>query len=67
MPHDVTAVIHHAFAILSWLENLSDEDMPPSWMWAFDEELTDWFDAIQAKHKSEMSGDETSEMMKNEV
>jgi hypothetical protein len=35
--------------ILSWQENLPDDEMPPEWMWPLDHELVGWFDEVQRK------------------
>lgn len=48
------------------------DEMPPSWMWPFDEELEFWFEEVEAKRKekfggSDSSGDEWSPMMGNDL
>lgn len=35
--------------IVSWQENLADEEVPPEWMWALDHELIGWFDEVKRK------------------
>lgn len=67
-PNDLALAINHALTIVNWQKNLQSDDMPPSWMWAFDEELVDWFDAVEAKHEAESNGQhvETADMMQNE-
>jgi hypothetical protein len=35
--------------IVSWQENLPDEEMPPEWMWPLDHELVLWFDEVKRK------------------
>lgn len=56
----------HAFTILGWQENLGEDEMPPEWMWALDEELEEWFEEVQMVRKEKYStggsGDETPMM-----
>lgn len=35
--------------ILSWQENLSEDEIPPEWMWPLDHELVLWFDEVKRK------------------
>lgn len=42
--------------MLQWQENLRDEEMPPQWMWPFDEELADHFEEVFKDRKSGGSG-----------
>lgn len=56
--------------ILGWQENLPSDDMPPSWMWPFDDPLERWFDDLKAKREmglpdTDSDGEET--MMSNEL
>lgn len=63
--------IEHAHRILDWHENLPGDEIPPSWMWAFEEELEIWFDEVEAKRKEKYgdssSKDESVPMMNNEL
>lgn len=63
--------IEHANTVLSWQENLSEEEMPPEWMWTLDHELEEWFEHVAHDRKTRFGGggsddDETS-MMGNEL
>ena len=48
--------IDHAMGILDWQSNLPSEDQPPRWMWAFDDELSTWFDEVRRKQKERYGG-----------
>lgn len=71
MPHELVMAISHAHRILDWQENLSSDEVPPSWMWPFEDELEIWFDQVEEK-RSERYGnrgdnDTTVPMMSNEM
>jgi hypothetical protein len=61
--------VSHALSIISWQENLTEEHMPPEWMWSLDDELELWFDEVKASFHSRSSsmddGDEEAPMMSN--
>jgi len=63
--------IDHAARILNWQESVLSEDMPPSWMWPFEEELEVWFDEVHRKQEEKYGGggssDETVPMMGNQL
>lgn len=62
--------IEHAHRILDWQENLSHDEIPPSWMWIFEDELEIWFDDVEEKRKEkygDRSGDTTVPLMDNEL
>lgn len=66
--------ISHAYKILDWFENLLEEEIPPEWMWPFDDELEDWFDKIKRdredKHSSgrdDSSDSDSGAMLQNEL
>lgn len=71
MPADLLRAITHAFKILSWYENLEEEEIPPEWMWPFDDELKLWFEemaeARKAKYNGSGSGDTEVPLMENEL
>lgn len=65
--------IEQASRVLDWMENLVKEEMPPDWMWPFEDELEQWFADVEEKRKQKYGGggdtssDESSgPMMKNE-
>ena len=47
MPNDLFLVMEHALRILSWQENLTSDECPPSWMWGLDWEIEAWFDKVK--------------------
>lgn len=62
--------ISHAQTILNWQENLFGEDMPPEWMWPFNEELEKHFDEVEKRRKRKYGEDEEEEsgpMVQNEL
>ena len=63
--------IEHAHRIISLLENLREEEMPPDWMWPFDERMESWLARVKADRTSgaqsgSSSPDEEVPMMENE-
>jgi hypothetical protein len=60
VPHDLHNAVDHALRILSWLENLPSDEMPPSWMWCLDWEVEDHFKRVDAE-RSRKYGTSSSE------
>jgi hypothetical protein len=45
------------------------EDMPPEWMWPFDDPLEEWFEEVDRRRKDRFGtpeDEEPSDMMSNE-
>lgn len=64
--------IEHAHRICDWQENMVSEEIPPKWMWCFEEELEIWFEEVDQQRKArfgggESRGDENVPMMQNEM
>lgn len=63
--------IAHAHRVLDWQENLPSDEVPPSWMWPFEDELEIWFDQVEEKREDKYGrksgGDETVPLMSNEL
>ena len=38
--------------VLGWQENLPQDEMPPGWMWPFEDELEAWFQDVTAARKN---------------
>ncbi len=51
VPWDVLSVITQAHTILQWQENLSKDEMPPEWMWPFNEEISEWIEEVVRARK----------------
>jgi hypothetical protein len=71
VPADLALAIDHGFKILSWQENLQEEEMPPKWMWHLDWELEKWFEEVEIARKSKYNSNpddnlEEVPMMANE-
>lgn len=66
---DLLRAISHANKILTWYENMPEDDIPPEWMWAFDDLLNEWFDDLKASRGTSNSTPEHTEvpMMENEL
>jgi len=52
--------IDQANRILDWQENLSKDEVPPEWMWPFDEELKAWFEEVDRKRSEKFGGGSSS-------
>jgi hypothetical protein len=70
IPTDLSVALSHALRILSWQENLTQDEMPPPWMWPLEWELEIYFEDLQREREQKYSGrsDEPEyEMMTNEL
>lgn len=70
VPLDLLRTISHANKVLDWHENLSSDDIPPEWMWPFDDLLEEWFEDVKASHKagsSEVDNRTVVPMMSNDL
>lgn len=62
------AAVAHAHKILDWFEHLMPNEVPPEWMWPFDDLLEEWFEDVMAARKSGMGmDDEDDETFQNEL
>lgn len=71
MPADLMRAIAHANRVLDWMDNLAEEEMPPEWMWPFDEEINSHLDQVMQDRKDKYSnpspsGGDDGTMMSNE-
>ncbi len=70
IPADLALAIEQALRVSMWQENLSEEEMPPQWMWHLEWELEDWFAEVDRKRKEKFGGDEAADdanMMGNDL
>lgn len=67
VPVDLLRAIAHANKILDWYENMISTDIPPEWMWSFDEPLNEWFDDLKAANSSTTPEHTEVPMMENEL
>ena len=63
--------VAHAMTILGWFEHLTEDDLPPEWMWHLTEELEDHFEMVKERRKSGASSRDDDErpsgpMIRNE-
>jgi hypothetical protein len=56
VPWDLARAIDHAHRVLSWQENLSQEEQPPKWMWPHDDELKVWFEEVRLAREEKYGG-----------
>lgn len=49
LPVDFFGALEQATRILSWQENLTEDEVPPRWMWHLDWELDTWFLEVKKK------------------
>lgn len=54
---EMMGVFSHAERIVSWLENLTEDETPPEWMWPFDWETEPWLEVKLAERKRKFGGD----------
>lgn len=68
MPCDLAIALDQAYRILHWQENLTEDEMPPKWMWHLEWELELWFEEVERLREEKYGGgrDEEVPMMKNE-
>lgn len=64
------SAIGHAVTILGWFEHLTEDDLPPEWMWHLPHELERHFEMIKERHSSGTSSSDRDEgdvtMIRNE-
>lgn len=69
-PADLVRAIQFSTRVLAWQEDLLEEEMPPKWMWLYEDELTPWFEEVMRNRKAKFSTDTPSsgegEMVENE-
>lgn len=46
--------------MLSWFENLPEDEQPPRHIWHSDKLLSDWFEDVELKRKQKSSGKHVS-------
>ena len=63
---DLLRAISHANKILDWHENMVEDDIPPEWMWTFDEALNEWFEDLKASRANPTPEHTEVPMMENE-
>ena len=70
IPTDLSLALSHALRVLSWQENLLEEETPPNWMWPLEWELEIWFEDIrqqrEEKYGTKRDEPDDAPMMQNE-
>lgn len=51
--HDFVYCVSEALTVLSWFENLPDDEQPPRHIWWSDEMLSEWFRNVKENRKKE--------------
>lgn len=65
-PWDMVAAINHALTVLSWFENLPQEEQPPRHIWWSGDLVNEWFDNVRVK-RSASSGRKTAYELADDV
>lgn len=67
----MVGAIEQAHRILDWQENLTEDEMPPEWMWHVDDEVGPFLEEVFRVRREKMGGDsggrEVADMMSNEL
>lgn len=50
-PYDLVYAISEGLTVLSWFENLPDDEQPPRHIWWSDELINEWFRNVKEKRK----------------
>lgn len=50
-PYTLVMAVNTALTVLSWFENLPEEEQPPRHIWYDDEQIADWFRDVRASRK----------------
>ena len=66
IPWDFQMAVDQAYRIISWLDNLPKKEMPPQWMWPFDEKIIEWFNAVNSDRNGGISTDESKNLVQND-
>lgn len=61
LPYPLYEALRHAGMVISWEENLPEEEMPPKRIWTDMDALTEWFEDVKRKRDSQMRGDKEIE------
>jgi hypothetical protein len=70
LPNDLVKAIQHATRVNGWQENLGSDEIPPEWMWPFEDRLTEWFEHVEAVREEKYGGGDGTEsvpMMSNQL
>lgn len=70
----MVVAINQALSVISWHENLPEDEQPPRAIWHSDQLLDDWFREVKERRKEKSSGKRSSyekaddvPMMSNEL
>lgn len=69
IPWFLYEAINQAFTILSWYENYTEKEVPPTYMWEDGEELERWFNRVNDDRGYVQQGDDVpdpEDMMGND-
>lgn len=56
IPHDLMIAIEQAQRIITWQENLMEDEMPPRWKWHLDHEISEHFERVADLRKEKYGG-----------
>ena len=75
-PHDLVSAVNEALSVISWHENLPEDEQPPRSIWWSGELLDKWFKGVRErreerygskKHRSSYADADDVPMMENEL
>lgn len=61
VPNDLVMAVAHAQYILRSSEQLMEDEHPPHWKWAFQDEINAHFERLKRKREAKYSGKSTSD------
>ncbi len=65
-PVDFVNALHHAHMVNTWHANYPAHEVPPRWMWPFEDELDQWFTEVKLAREQGSNEDSVDDMMVNE-
>lgn len=57
VPADFIVALDHAVRVISWMENLAKDEMPPKWKWHLDWEIESHFLKVEEDRGNKYSGE----------
>ena len=55
-PHDVVVAVNAALTVLSWFENLPEDEQPPRTIWWSEDLLEEWFKDVKERRDRKYGG-----------
>lgn len=55
-PYDLVTAVNFALSVISWHENLPQEEVPPRHLWWSEDLLEEWFQGVRERRKEKTEG-----------